>query len=77
MVRPNQIIDSDVENKQLTFIMFARSEEAVKRRVLFLNFPGKALMSGFDTSAISEVEVVSEGLVTRYAVTVDLEMLDL
>lgn len=72
MVRPNQIIESDVEKKQLTFIMFARSEEQVKRRVLFLNFPGKAIRSGLDTSPITNVEVVSEGMVKRYAVTVNL-----
>lgn len=71
MVRPNQIIDSDVENGKLIFIMFARSEEAVKRRVLFLNFPGQFIKSGLDTSAVTEVQLMIEGNINRYAVTVE------
>lgn len=73
MVRPNQIIQRS--GTELTFIMFARSEKAVARRVLLLNFPGKAIKSGLDDRAVEEVEVLSEGMVSRYAVTIDIERL--
>lgn len=73
MVRPNQILSRS--GKELTFIMFARSESQVKRRVVALNFPGKYLMSGLSTDAVTNVEVISEGGVNRYAVTVDIERL--
>lgn len=77
MVRPNQIIDSDVRNSTLTFIMFARDEEVAERRVLLANFPGKfignMLGGGEMKQKVSRTELVSEGLVNRYAVTVSIQ----
>lgn len=73
MVRPNQIIKSG--DNELTFLMFARSENAVKRRVLFINFPPKVVdvVLGDETvdQHISNVELATEGRVNRYKVTVD------
>jgi len=73
MVRPNQIIKS--EGDELTFLMFAQSENAVKRRVLFINFPSKAvdvlLRDETVDQHISNVELATEGRVNRYKVTVD------
>lgn len=55
--------------------MFARSESQVNRRVVALNFPGKYLTSGLSTDAVTNTEIISEGMVNRYAVTVDVEEL--
>lgn len=75
MVRPNQIIQATEDT--FTFLMFARSESQVKRRVLLLNFPGKilpAILRGDDLDRfITEVTLQTEGIVNRYRVTVDLE----
>lgn len=74
MVRPNQIIQSDIENGTLTFIMFARSEEQVARRVLLLNFPGKglkALIEGRKDEIVKDVQLLTEAMVNRYAVTLN------
>jgi hypothetical protein len=77
MVRPNQIIDSDLDRGEITFLMFARSAKKVQRRVLFLNFPGwfiKSKVSGEDPfNAIAGTELVSMGPINRYAVTVDID----
>lgn len=77
MVRPNQIISSDSEEGTLTFIMFARSEDMVKRRVLFLNFPRSAprvlLGSKEVDDFVEEVQPVTEGMVNRYAVTLNVK----
>lgn len=79
MVRPNQIISSDIKNGKLTFIMFARDESTVKRRVALLNFPGKFIMnlgnSSYVDQVVDNVELVSEGMVNRYAVTLNLNRL--
>lgn len=77
MVRPNQIISSDLEVGQFTFAMFARSESQVKRRVLLLNFPGIFVMETVlgDQQVdefITNVRLISTGAVNRYAVAVDL-----
>ena len=76
MVRPNQIIRSDLDSGELTFLMFARSPEQVKRRVLFINFPStiRRTMFGGDEEVddfITEVRQVTEGTVNRYAVTIN------
>jgi len=74
MVRPNQIIAST--DTTLTFLMFARSEKQVKRRVMLLNFPGLAiqlLKRGSLDQYVEGVELVTEGIVNRYEVTVDIE----
>lgn len=79
MVRPNQIIERD--DTEFTFIMFAQSKGQVKRRVVALNFPsiylrniklGQLDMDDFVTG----VEVLMESVITRYAVTVDMTVLD-
>lgn len=74
MVRPNQIISST--SNTLTFLMFARSEPQVKRRVLLLNFPGKmipAVLKREDLDQyIRNVELATEGMVNRYKVTVNV-----
>lgn len=79
MVRPNQIIKSNLDNGELTFLMFARSESQVKRRVLLINFPSVAadlLMSDASVDDyISNVRQVTSGRVNRYAVTVDTDAL--
>lgn len=75
MVRPNQVISSNLDQNELTFIMFAQSEQQVKRRVLFLNFPsviipvmlGDAEIDDF----IAQIQLVTEGMVNRWAVTID------
>ena len=73
MVRPNQIIERN--GKELTFLMFARSEEQVKRRVVALNFPTHYLSTFFSdasaTEIVNNVELMTEGSVNRYAVTID------
>jgi len=74
MVRPNQIISSDVEKGTLTFIMFAMTEEQVARRVLLMNFPVKgvkALLEGRKDEIVENVEVFKEGMINRYAVTLN------
>jgi len=74
MVRPNQIIKSDVEKGTLTFIMFARSEEQVSRRVLLMNFPVngfKALIQGRKDEIVENIQLFNEGIVNRYAVTIN------
>lgn len=75
MVRPNQIISSDIDKGELTFIMFAMSEPQIKRRVVALNFPGFYLRSTLKgdtpTDIVKDVRVVSSGMVNRYAVTID------
>lgn len=75
MVRPNQIVRFEPDKGEVTFLMFAMSEKTVKRRVLFLNFPSTISDVLFgDMSVddfIKEVELVTEGMVNRYAVTVD------
>lgn len=74
MVRPNQIIKST--DTTLTFLMFARSNQQVKRRVLLLNFPGKAvrliLQDDID-NVIENVSIRTEGAVNRYNVTVNTD----
>lgn len=76
MVRPNQIVSKD--ESELSFIMFARSEDQVKRRVLMLNFPyayfSDILMGDLETSdVITKVELLMESNVNRYVVTVDVD----
>lgn len=74
MVRPNQIIDSNIETGELTFIMFAMTEEQVARRVLLMNFPFKGmrvLMQGRKDEVVEDVEIFKEGIVNRYAVTLN------
>lgn len=72
MVRPNQIIASNIQNGELTFIMFARTEEQVKRRVLLLNFPSLGLQALTNPDDfVTNVQLVTEGMVNRYAVTVN------
>lgn len=75
MVRPNQIIESDVENGELTFILFARNEEQVKRRVLWINFPQTIRRTLFGDESVDDfvkrVQQVTTGKVNRYAVTID------
>jgi len=77
VVRPNQIISSDISQKKLTFIMFARNEQTVKRRVVLLNFPSKlrdTVMGSFSPDdAVDDVEQITSGTVNRYAVTVNTE----
>jgi len=78
MVRPNQIIESDLESGALTFLMFARSPEQVKRRVLFINFPQtirRVTLGGEEEvdDFISKVQTVTTGTVNRYAVTVNTD----
>lgn len=80
MVRPNQIIQSDPEEGRLTFIMFARSERMVKRRVMALNFPGEfpSLVLGEKDvdDVVVDVTLLNDGVLTnRYAVSVDLDNL--
>lgn len=74
MVRPNQIIDATTES--FTFIMFARNESTVKRRVLILNFPSvfipKTLIREDLDKYINSVEIMTEGEIKRYAVEVDI-----
>jgi len=77
MVRPNQIVNSDPENKEFEFIMFARSEETVQRRVLAINFPSiyfKQVLFGDKEvqNFITNTTLVSEGRVNRYTVTLKL-----
>lgn len=76
MVRPNQIVDFSIEDKTATFLMFAMSENVVKRRVILLNFPSKirdiVLGEMAPDDFITDVELVTSGVVNRYAVTVDL-----
>jgi len=77
MVRPNQIIER--EGTEFTFLMFARSEGVVERRVLLINFPGQTIsrfLSGEDLGeAVVNTELITEGNVNRYAVTIDTEKL--
>lgn len=79
MVRPNQIIQSNLEDGELTFLMFARSVKQVKRRVLYLNFPStirSTILGDEDVDDfIKRVEVVTTGTVNRYAVTVNTSKL--
>lgn len=75
MVRPNQIIRSDTARGRLTFLMFAQSEEQVKRRVVFTNFPKTVITTRTGETSIDDivenVELVSDGVTNRYAVTVN------
>lgn len=77
MVRPNQIIERDGD--KLTFLMFARSEPQVKRRVLALNFPmayfKRLFISSETTKPVTEVRQFTEGTVNRYEVVVDTSKL--
>lgn len=78
MVRPNQIIQR--EGSELTFLMFARSENQVSRRVVMLNFPGvylrKVVLGDVAIGdLVTEVEKITEGTVNRYAVTLDTEVI--
>lgn len=74
MVRPNQIIESNIEENELTFIMFARTEKQVKRRVLLLNFPSLGLQAIKNPDKfVKRIQLVTEGMVNRWAVTVDTE----
>lgn len=77
MVRPNQIIKSEGSN--LTFLMFAQSENQVKRRVVALNFPGQFIMNLGDEDYVDEVvtnvELATQGMVNRYKVTLDTSRL--
>jgi hypothetical protein len=76
MVRPNQIINSNIDGGELTFIMFAQSEKQVKRRVVLINFPMRisSIVFGDKTADdyVTETKLISEGNVNRYAVTVEL-----
>jgi len=75
MVRPNQIIRSDTARGRLTFLMFAQSEAQVKRRVVFTNFPKTVITTRTGETSIDDivenVELVSDGVTNRYAVTVN------
>lgn len=77
MVRPNQIIERN--GTEFTFLMFARSEGVVERRVLLINYPGKTInrfLSGEDLGeVVVNTELITEGRVNRYAVTVNTEKL--
>lgn len=77
MVRPNQVIRSTEDT--LTFLMFAQSEQQVVRRVLTLNFPSKFIPKVLKQEDLSEyiedVTVATKGMVNRYQVTVDLEVI--
>lgn len=79
MVRPNQIIASDIDDNSLTFIIFAQSQKQAARRVMMVNFPVASIpliVSGTGlTDPVTETRVVSEGTVNRYAVTVDTSRL--
>lgn len=74
MVRPNQIVETG--DGTLTFLMFARSESQVKRRVLLLNFPRAYTQKVINREPldkyVTKTELVTEGRVNRYKVTVDL-----
>lgn len=75
MVRPNQIVEFDSERGEITFLMFAQNESQVERRVLWINFPGTILRTVLQGDKISdfikETKLITEGMVNRYAVTVD------
>lgn len=78
MVRPNQIVEFSTDEKTATFLMFARSEKTVKRRVLLLNFPSllpTVLMDGTD-EFVENVQLITSGRVNRYAVKVDLNQVN-
>lgn len=54
--------------------MFGRDEKTAKRRVLFINFPSKLPEVLFEDRTvddfISSTEVVTEGFINRYKVSV-------
>jgi len=74
MVRPNQIVEFRPESGQIGFLMFARNERVVKRRVVFINFPSvipDVLIGGKTVDDyVSGVTLVTKGRVNRYKVTV-------
>lgn len=75
MVRPNQVIRSDPARGRFTFIMFAQTEGQVKRRVVFANYPKTIITTRIGDTSIDDivenVELVSDGVANRYAVTVN------
>lgn len=75
MVRPNQIVEFDPENNEIGFLMFARSEPMVKRRVLFINFPSVIpdVLLGDKTvdDFVKRTKLITEGRVNRYEVVLD------
>lgn len=79
MVRPNQIIESDLVDNTLTFIIFAQTESMAARRTLLINFPTKAInlstKEPISTDAVLSVVRMTGGLVNKYAVTVDIDRL--
>lgn len=79
MVRPNQIVEFNPDKGEITFLMFARSVSQVQRRVLFINFPstiiGVALQDRDVSDFIKRTELITEGRVNRYAVTVNIDAL--
>lgn len=78
MVRPNQIVEFEPQ-ESITFLMFARNEETVKRRVLWLNFPStirKTLLGDAEVDDFVEnVQLQTGGMVNRYTVELSLEAL--
>lgn len=75
MVRPNQIVGFEPDKGEVTFLMFAMSEKVVNRRVLFINFPStisRVLMGEENVDDfIKQTKLITEGMINRYAVTVD------
>ena len=78
MVKPNQIVEFNPDRGEVTFLMFAMSEKIVNRRVLFINFPStirRVLFGGEEVDDfIKNTRLITEGMVNRYAVTVDTSM---
>ena len=77
MVRPNQIVERD--GKELTFILFAQSKEQAARRAVAVNFPMAALSSLLGgrkiANAVTNTELLTEGMVNRYLIAVDTSQL--
>lgn len=80
MVRPNSVANIDLDRNEIQFTIPAQTEEQAARRAVILNFPERFLSIPDSplanvksiTEPVSEVEVISEGLIDRHLVTVDL-----
>ena len=77
MVRPNQIVDRD--GSKLSFMLFAQSEDQAARRALVVNFPRTLFSLVFGDlevdNVVSNTELLTEGMVNRYIITVDTSQL--